>query len=53
VKIDWTSYTHDIGVKVENLPLQELIALGMAVEDLPQSRRMWRNAAAFTATISF
>ena len=53
VKLDWTLYTHDLGVKIENLPLAELISLGVAVEDLPRSRRMWRNAGALTATISF
>jgi hypothetical protein len=46
-------FTHDLGVRLEDLPLRELIDLGTAVEDLPQKRRMWRNAGALMATISF
>jgi len=53
LKLDWAMYTHDLGVRLEDLPLRELIDLGVAVEDLPQKRRMWRNAGALMATISF
>jgi hypothetical protein len=53
LKLDWAIFTHDLGVRLEDLPLRELIDLGTAVEDLPQKRRMWRNAGALMATISF
>jgi hypothetical protein len=53
LRADFTWYTNRLGLELEDIPLELLVALGYRAEDLPRNRWVWRNEFRIGGTISF
>lgn len=53
LKIDWTMYTHSLGLDETGIPLELLVALGTTAADLPRDQRIFRHTLNLGGTLSF
>jgi len=53
VKVDWTLYTHTLGLDESGIPLDLLVALGTTAANLPRDQRLYRHTLSFGGTLSF
>ncbi len=52
-KVEWTMYKHSLGLDFEDVPVEDLIALGFRAHELPQDRSITRHAFTLGAVVSF
>ncbi len=53
VKAEWTMYKHSLGLDFDDVPVEDLIGLGVRAHDLPQDRSITRHAFTIGAVVSF
>jgi len=53
VKVEWTMHKHSLGLDFEDVPVEDLIGLGIRAHDLPQDRPITRHAFTIGAVVSF
>jgi len=53
LKVDWTMYTHNLGLDETNIPLDLLVSVGRTAADLPRDQRIFRHSVNLGGTLSF
>mgnify|MGYP001545795330 FL=1 len=53
LRAEYTWYTNRLGLELEDIPPELLVAMGFGAEDLPRNRWVWRNEFRIGGTISF
>jgi hypothetical protein len=51
-KVEWMLFRHALGIQIEDIPIKELLDLGIPVEELPLNTKIWRHALQFGVTVS-
>jgi hypothetical protein len=53
VKAEWTMYRHSLGLTFEDVPIEDLVALGFTASQLPTDRTVTRHAFTLGLVLSF
>lgn len=53
VKVDWKLLSHHLGLDFDDVPVEDLIGLGLPANALPRDRRVLRNVFQLGLTLSF